>query len=155
MKVQYRFAIGIPAFFILIQFLGPQKTNPPIDPLRTVQAHLKMIPEVNAVFERACQNCHSHKTVWPWYSNVAPVSWFVIDNANFGRSHMNHSDWAQYDQEEAIRLLEETCKLVTQGEMPILPYLWMHDEAHLDERDIRVICEWTEDQKASLMEAKQ
>ncbi len=152
MKVQYRFAIGIPAFLILIQFLGPEKTNPPIDPLRTVQVHLKVTPEVSAVLERACQNCHSHKTVWPWYSNVAPVSWFVIDNVNFGRRLMNHSDWAQYDREEEDHLLEEMCELVTQGEMPLLPYLWMHDEAHLEEQDIRVICEWTEGERARLLD---
>jgi hypothetical protein len=65
---------------------------------------------------------------------------------------MNHSDWAQYDQEEEDHLLEEMCELVTQAEMPLLPYLWMHDEAHLEEQDTRLICEWTEGERARLFD---
>ena len=154
MKTRNRILIGVPAFLLLIQFLGPEKSNPPIDPLRTVEAHLKVTSQVSALFERACQNCHSHKTEWSWYSNVAPVSWFVIDNVNFGRSLMNFSDWAQYDGEEVIRLLEQNCELVKEGEMPIVPYQWMHDESHLDEEDIRVICEWAEGEKTRLMDVE-
>ena len=154
MKTRNRILIGVPAFLLLIQFLGPEKSNPPIDPLRTIEAHLKITSEVSAIFERACQNCHSHKTEWPWYSNVAPVSWFVIDNVNFGRSFMNLSDWAQYDGEEVIRLLEQTCELVKAGEMPTLPYQWMHDESHLSEQDIQAICEWAEGEKRRLMQAE-
>ncbi len=146
--------IGVPAFLLLIQFLGPEKSNPPIDPLRPVEAHLKVTSQVSALFERACQNCHSHKTEWPWYSKVAPVSWFVIDNVNLGRSHMNFSDWANYDREEVIRLLEETCELVKTGDMPTRPYQWMHDESHLGEEDIGVICEWAEGEKTRLLEVE-
>ncbi|MEE8160979.1 MAG: heme-binding domain-containing protein [Acidobacteriota bacterium] len=154
MKTRNRILIGVPAFLLLIQFLGPEKSNPPIDPLRTIEAHLKITSQVSAIFERACQNCHSHKTEWPWYSNVAPVSWFVIDNVNFGRSIMNLSDWAQYDGEEVIRLLEQNCELVKAGEMPIVPYQWMHDESHLGEQDIQAICEWAEGEQRRLMQAE-
>ena len=136
--------IGIPVLFVLSQFLGPKKTNPPLDPLRGIEAQLNVTPEVSRIFKRACQNCHSHKTQWPWYSNVAPVSWFVIDNVNFARREMNLSDWAQYSQEEATHLLEEMCELVETAEMPLLPYRWMHDEAHLSEQDVSTLCEWTE-----------
>ena len=140
------FLIGIPAFLVLIQLVGPRKTNPPVVSGEGIEAHLDVSPEVGQIFQRACQNCHSHQTQWPWYSNVAPVAWFVTDNVNFGRRKMNLSNWAQYDQEERVHLLEEMCELVEAREMPLLPYLWMHEESHLDEQDIRTLCRWTQDQ---------
>ena len=87
--------------------MGPRKTNPPVVPAEGIEAHLKVDPEVSPILERACRNCHSHQTRWPWYSNVAPVSWFVIDNVNFGRRKMNLSNWDQYDQEETVREARE------------------------------------------------
>ena len=63
---------------------------------------------------------------------------------------MNLSTWAQYDQEETVHLLEEMCELVEAGEMPLLPYLWMHEESHMDEKEIRNLCEWTQDQLKQL-----
>ncbi|MDA2924509.1 heme-binding domain-containing protein [Acidobacteria bacterium AH-259-O06] len=155
MKTLRWLAIAVPTLFIFIQFLGPEKTNPPINPPRTIAAHVQIPPEINAIFERACQNCHSHKTQWPWYSNLAPISWFVIDHVNFGRSHINLSDWAQYDQEKQISLFEEICEIVEKGEMPLEPYLWMHDKAHLTQQDIRAICEWTMAEQKRLMSEQQ
>ena len=76
------FGIGLPLAFLFIQLLGPVKTNPPFEPSRTLVAQLKVTPQVKGILERACQNCHSYETEWPWYSNVAPVSWFVIDHVD-------------------------------------------------------------------------
>ena len=138
------FVIGIPAFLVLIQLLGPRKTNPPVVPTEGIEAHLEVEPEISRILERACWNCHSHQTQWPWYSSVAPISWFVVDNVNFGRRTMNLSEWAQYDREETVDLLEEMCELVEAGEMPLRPYLWMHEEAHLSEQDDQMICRWAQ-----------
>jgi hypothetical protein len=136
--------IGMPALLVLIQLLGPRKTNPPVVPAEGIEAHLEVDPEISRILERACGNCHSHQTQWPWYSSVAPFSWFVIDNVNFGRRKMNLSQWAQYDPEETVHLLEEMCELVEAGEMPLRPYLWMHEEAHLSEQDVKMICHWAQ-----------
>ncbi len=143
--------MGIPAFLVLIQWGGPQKTNPAVVPSKGIEAHLKADPEVSRILDRACRNCHSHQTQWPWYSHVAPVSWFVIDHVNFGRRKMNLSNWDQYDQEEAVHLLEEICELVETGEMPLLPYQWMHEEARLSEQDVRMICRWAQGEARRLI----
>ena len=138
------FVIGIPSFLVLIQFVGPQKTNPPIILAESIEAHVHLTPRVGQILKRSCSNCHSHETQWPWYSNVAPISWFVIDNVQFGRRKMNLSNWAQYDQEKTAYLLDAICEMTETGEMPLLPYLWMHQEGHLGEEDIRLICHWAE-----------
>ncbi|MEE8349369.1 MAG: heme-binding domain-containing protein [Acidobacteriota bacterium] len=135
--------LGIPLLLILIQFVGPTRSNPPEVAGRAIESRLSLPPEVNRTLVRACVNCHSHRTVWPWYSRVAPASWFVIDHVNFGRRSLNFSDWARYDAEEQEELLEEMCELITQGEMPLAPYVWMHDEARLRPQEIEQVCRWS------------
>ncbi len=146
------FGIGLPLAFLFIQLLGPVKTNPPFETSRTLAAQLRVTTQVKGILERACQNCHSHETEWPWYSNVAPVSWFVIDHVDHARREMNFSNWAQYDRKKMITRLEEMCELVTEAEMPLPPYLWMHDEAHLTADDVRTLCEWSAAEQERLME---
>src|SRR5271165_2324423 len=70
---------------VLIQFVQPKRTNPPVVPSRSLEAHVPVPPQVSAILKRACGDCHSSETVWPWYSHVAPVSWLVADDVNVGR----------------------------------------------------------------------
>jgi hypothetical protein len=126
-----------------IQFVRPARTNPPTDPARTLFARTSVTAPAAEVLERACRDCHSNDTRWPWYSNVAPVSWFVIDHVNHGRSHFNYSDWAQYDRTDAQRLIRNSCDFARKGSMPLPSYLWMHGHARLDAQDIEALCNWT------------
>jgi hypothetical protein len=138
-----------PAAFLIvltaigIQFVRPAKTNPPTNPERALAARVHVPRDVAAVFDRACRDCHSNETTWPWYSNVAPVSWFVIDHVDHGRSHFNYSNWAKYEPDEAASLLEDTCELARKGKMPLPSYLWMHGNARLAPGDVEQICAWT------------
>jgi hypothetical protein len=153
--IQFSFPklLGVGLFgFLFIQFLGPGKTNPPVENSQTLTVQLEVTPKVKNIIERACQNCHSYETQWPWYSNVAPVSWFVIDHVNHARREMDLSNWAQYDRNKMIHKLEEMCELVEQGEMPLSPYLWMHDEAYLAVEDVNILCEWSTAERKRLAE---
>jgi hypothetical protein len=126
-----------------IQVIRPARTNPPTDPARTLHARTAVPPDVAAILDRACRDCHSNETRWPWYSHVAPVSWWVIDHVNHGRSHFNYSDWAKHDRADARRLLENTCELARNGEMPLPSYLRMHRTARLTPGDVEALCSWT------------
>ena len=137
-------AVATIAGALAIQLARPARTNPPTEPVRTMMAMAHVPPEANAVLERACRDCHSNDTRWPWYSNVAPISWFVIDHVNHGRRHFNYSDWAQYDSDQVPRLLKNTCEMTRKGEMPIASYTWLHPEARLMDRDIVALCDWTD-----------
>ena len=149
------FLISVPSLLVLVQLLGPERTNPPFDPSRTISSRLEVPADVSGILRRACHSCHSHQTVWPWYSNLTPVSWYVVDHVDRGRSELNLSDWARYDRAQMISLLEEMCELVTKGEMPLEPYLWMHKEAHLTRGDVTTLCEWTEQQLRLLLPSPQ
>ena len=85
-------------------------------------------PQTRELASRACFDCHSHETVWPWYSNIAPVSWLVQHDVDEGRSRLNFSEWGTRRQEEPGEIGEA----ISRGQMPPAKYLLMHPEARLN-----------------------
>jgi hypothetical protein len=137
--------IGSIAFLILIQAIQPSRTNPPVVPSRSLEAHMDVPPKVQAVLKRSCYDCHSSATVWPWYSNVAPVSWYVAHDVNVGRSHINLQDWeAQVNEQEGKEHLGLVCKLIREGKMPPADYSLMHKGADVSPEETNAICAWTQ-----------
>jgi hypothetical protein len=126
-----------------IQCVRPARTNPPTHPGDAISAHLPVPADVQQVLDRACRDCHSNETRWPWYSQVAPVSWWVIEHVNHGRSHFNYSTWGTYDRDRRATLLERSCTLAKGRDMPLGSYLLMHSSARLAPADIGVLCRWT------------
>lgn len=84
-------------------------------------------PETRALFVRACADCHSNQTRWPWYSHVAPVSWFVVHDVDEGRAHFNVSEWGRDRRNEG----DEAAAMLLSGEMPLQAYTLVHPEARL------------------------
>lgn len=134
-------AMGVLCAGLAIQFARPARTNPVTDQLRAFSAHYRITPAAAAVLERSCRDCHSNDTRWPWYSNVAPVSWWVIDHVDHGRSHLNFSDWSRYDAPERARLLKEACSLARDRAMPLPQYTWMHRGSKPSQGDVEILCE--------------
>ncbi|HLI28326.1 MAG TPA: heme-binding domain-containing protein [Chloroflexota bacterium] len=125
-----RWAIaGLVVLFIGIQFVpyGHDHRNPEV---RAEPAWDST--QTRELVVRACYACHSNQTVWPWYSNVAPVSWFIQRDVDRGRRDLNFSEWDR-PQREARNAVRQ----VQTGQMPPLYYTWMHPEARLSpaERD--------------------
>jgi heme-binding protein len=133
--------VGV-CLFAVAQVVRPAKTNPPVDPSMTLESRVAVDPQAAAILDRACADCHSNKTRWPWYSNVAPVSWFVIDHVNDGRGHLNYSEWGKYSAFEQQGLLRQTCLMVKKGAMPLSSYTPMHPGSKLTAEDTAVICTW-------------
>jgi heme-binding protein len=134
--------VAMVCLFIGLQFVRPARTNPPVDPSQTMQARVQMPPEVAAIVDRSCQDCHSNATRWPWYSNVAPFSWLLVDHVNEGRQHLNLSEWGRLDTRRAGKKLEEICDEVKDGAMPIDSYTWIHRSARLSAKDVGTLCNW-------------
>ena len=142
MKIIKRLALVLFLLLLVIQVVRPERTNPVIDSGRTIEATTRMSPEVSAIIERSCQNCHTYKTVWPWYSQVAPMSWLVASDVNEAREHLSLSDWANYDKKKALSKLDEICEEISEGKMPPMSYTMLHPEAKLTEEDKRIMCDW-------------
>jgi hypothetical protein len=127
--------------FIGIQFIQPERTNPPVDPALTFEAVAKPGPEVASLVRRACYDCHSHETVWPWYAYVAPVSWLVADDVRVARRKLNFSQWNLLGPEMSRTRLKDACEEVKEGGMPLRNYLLMHPQARLTAADVKTLCD--------------
>jgi hypothetical protein len=104
-------------------------------------------PAVLEIVARSCQNCHSEKTEWPWYSYVTPMSWMIAKDVKDARSHMNLTNWQNYSPEERFEMLSEIMPLVRNKIMPPSRYLALHPEAKLSARDIEVLVEWVNEER--------
>ncbi len=136
---------------VAAQFVGPSASNPPSEAAHSIFTRLETPPVVAAKLQRSCGNCHSNQTKWVWYNKVAPVSWWTIDHVNHGRSHLNFSEWGTLPPKDAAELLEDICKEIESGAMPLPSYLWMHGEARLSSDDRKNICLWTVEQRNKLL----
>ena len=142
--------IALLVIFVGIQFIRPARTNPVIDQPQTIEAHVQMSPEVSSILARSCNDCHSNKTVWPWYTNVAPVSWWLSNHVNEGRHELNMSEWGRLPRDRQERKLRQMCDEVTDGMMPLSSYLPMHPTARLSEQDKKTLCDWTDTERERL-----
>lgn len=149
-KILQRLLLILGLAFIVIQFFGPAKTNPPIDATKTIAATAPLPTEIAAVLERACYDCHSNQTRWPWYSHVAPVSWFVIGHVNDARKELNFSEWATYSARRMNRKFEEIKEEVEEGAMPLPSYLPLHPDAKLSPANVQALSAWAIAERAKL-----
>jgi heme-binding protein len=122
------------------QLVRPQRVNPPTDASRTIQAQVGTASGLVAVLDRACSDCHSNRTVWPWYTEIAPMSWLMVYGVREGRKAVNFSEWAAYPPELRRQLLVGSCRDASEGKMPGSPYALLHPEARLSAHDIETIC---------------
>jgi hypothetical protein len=122
-KILAVLVIAAVLFFVLIQLFpyGRRHTNPGIG-----QEPAWDKPETRLLAQRACFDCHSNETFWPWYSNIAPFSWLIQRDVDEGRSKLNFSTWGQGEQET-----EEVGETIQEGEMPPAYYILLHPDANL------------------------
>ena len=134
------------AFFLTLfagaQFVRPARDNPPAVAGQSIEESSPPPADVSKVLNRSCMDCHSNRTVWPWYSNVSPVSWFLKGHVDRGRDHLNFSEWARYDRRETMYLLKDICKTASAGTMPLGSYALVHRDAALTPDDVRTLCTW-------------
>lgn len=128
---------GLAIVLSVAQFIPVNRSNPPVG------SEVPASVEVRQVLRRACYNCHSNETVWPWYSHVAPVSWLVAHDVHEGREKLNFSTWNRLKAKDRIKALNETWEEVEEGEMPPWIYVMAHADARLSEGDRELLRVWS------------
>jgi len=132
-------AVVFVVVFAAAQLVRPVRANPAIDVDRTIQAHAGLPSGLGAIVDRSCRDCHSNATVWPRYTQVAPLSWLMSYAVTKGREAVNFSEWASYPTEQQRRLLSASCQDVRAGMMPGL-YAVLRPETRLSIEDVETIC---------------
>ena len=143
--------IGLIVLLIVLQFFRPELNNEPPDPDLDLIS-LAAPPEALArVLRKACYDCHSDQTNYPWYQKLSPVSWYLNRHITKGKADLNFSEYGRLDKADRIGLLVKTCEVVEAGTMPLQSYRLMHKEARLkpDVRD--ALCDWTEEEALKVM----
>ena len=131
-----RIVLAVVIVLVGIQFIPVNRSNPP------VEEEILASTEVKAILKRACYDCHSHETIWPWYSQVAPASWLLAWDVAEGREELNFSTWNRYTQKKRDKIIKEIWEEVEEGEMPPWFYLPLHPDARLSENDHSVLRAW-------------
>ncbi len=122
-----------------IQIVRPNLANPPVNPQHAIQ---NVPPDVQSILQRSCYDCHSSQTRWPWYAQIAPVSWLLKDDVEEGRKELSFSEFATYSPKKAARKMKETDQQVKEGEMPLWQYRLLHPEAKLSDADRQTLSSW-------------
>lgn len=133
---------GLLVVFALIQFIRPDRSVPAVDGGQDLRAVLNPPAEVSTILDAACYDCHSYRTRYPWYSEVAPVSWWLSRHINEAREHLNFSTFGALPPSERSEILAECSEVVLDGEMPLSSYTWAHPEARLSSEQRRLLAGW-------------
>ena len=138
--------VSLTIVFAAIQLARPSFENPPVVESERFEASMAVPEDVAAILKRSCSDCHSNETVYPWYAQISPVSWWLKHHVDEGRMELNFSKWGTYARDRKVRKLEEICEQVESEAMPLPSYTWVHGDAVLKKEEGRRLCEWTRDE---------
>ncbi|MBV6443485.1 MAG: cytochrome C [Haliscomenobacteraceae bacterium CHB4] len=133
---------SIVLFFVLIQFIRIDKINPPVDPKLDFATAARPPAEVLSVIKSACYDCHSDETRYPWYSNIAPVSWWIKNHKNEAMEHFNFSTLGILNPDDLKWALGTAADEIREKRMPLKSYTWMHPEARLSDEQRALLAMW-------------
>ena len=114
-----------------------------------ISGELPAPPKIEAILKRACYDCHSNETRWPWYSDLAPLAWWIEQDVELGRKELNFSEWGSYYPATKIRKLQWIDRTLHQENMPPRSYRILHPQAALNQADVVLLQQWIESELAS------
>lgn len=126
--------------FVIIQFIRSDKNEGGYESLSDFKTETNVSEKVYSILETNCFDCHSNQTVYPWYAEISPLSYWFKDHIDEGKDELNFSEWKNYSTKKKDHKLEELIEEVDEGEMPLDSYTWIHGK--LPEDDQKVLLEW-------------
>jgi len=136
--------VGLVGIFMIIQFFRIDKTNPEVVLENDFIEIYNPPAEIATILKTSCYDCHSNESKYPWYTNVAPVSWMIKHHIDEGREYFNFSEWNSLDAKKQAHIIEECSEEVEEGEMPLPNYLIMHAEAKLSAEQKELLASYFE-----------
>ena len=130
------------AILIIIQFIRPARNISSAEQVNHISKKYTVPANVNTVLEKACNDCHSNNTIYPWYTNIQPVGFWMDDHVKDGKDELNLSEFLTYSPKKARHKMEEVVDMVKEGEMPLDSYTWIHTEAKLTQEEKAALTDW-------------
>ena len=141
---------------LLIQLYRPAKNSGPINSPADIAAAYPAPDQVITVLHKACYDCHSNHTKYPWYSNIQPVASWLADHVGEGKEELNFSEFATFTTKRKLKKLKEIVHEVEEGDMPLNSYTWLHSDARLTPGEKQLLIDWAKSlaQKISMEPAQ-
>ncbi len=138
--------IGLALFVILvlIQFIHPAKNQLPVNRDQQLISRFAMPDSVQTILKKACMDCHSNTTYYPWYASIQPVAWWLDEHIRDGKRHLNFDEYTHRSLRYQYHKMEETIEMVNEEEMPLPSYTWTHGEARLTRAERVAITRWAQ-----------
>ena len=137
-----RSAIALGITLVVIQVFRIDKNNPSSDPANDFITINNPPPALAALLKTSCYDCHSNQSAYPWYTNLAPVSWWIKHHINEGRDELNFSEWDSYTSRRKDHKLKECAEMVSENEMPMSSYTLLHSDAKLSTGQKEELVRW-------------
>jgi hypothetical protein len=134
--------LGIAVLLVVIQFFRPEKNSSSTPSTNNIAKKYNTSNEVKVILDKACNDCHSNNTKYPWYSNFQPVAWWLDHHVDEGKGEINFDEFLTYPPKKARHKMEEVNEMVKEGEMPLNSYTWVHKEAVLTQAEKLILAEW-------------
>lgn len=143
--------IALVVIFVVIQFFRPEK-NISGESTNDISTKYAMSDSVKAILAVACNDCHSNRTEYPWYSNIQPIAWWMNGHIQHGKQHLNFSDFTSSKISRQNHKFEETIEVLEEGEMPLASYTWLglHSKANLTDAEKNTLMRWARTQMDTL-----
>lgn len=133
---------GLALVLVLIQFIRPAKNLSTAPAPGDLTALYPTSPDVKAVLAKACYDCHSNHTRYPWYASIQPVGWWLANHVKDGKRHLNFSEFASYNARRADHKLHESIEQIEHDDMPLPSYTWIHRDAVLTPAEKTLLIDW-------------
>ncbi|MET6990136.1 heme-binding domain-containing protein [Sediminicola arcticus] len=135
MKIFKKTLLVLLLALVLIQFYRPEKNVAEYRDVASFEAETKPSLEIKSILENNCYDCHTNKTKYPWYAEIAPISYVIADHVEEGSEHFNVSKWESYNRKKKDHKLDELMEEVEEGEMPIKEYSLIHGDMTKEEKE--------------------
>jgi hypothetical protein len=129
---------------VAIQFFHPTKNIHEGDQPNAISKKFQVSTDVKIILDKACMDCHSNNTRYPWYNNIQPVAWWLNDHIIDGKKELNFDEYINKRPRFQYRRMEQTIDLVKKGEMPLDSYTWIHKDAILSEEEKTKLFDWAQ-----------
>jgi hypothetical protein len=129
---------------VLIQFIRPEKNQSTVNPDQQLTSRYPIPDSVNTILQKACMDCHSNNSHYPWYASVQPIAWWLDEHIRDGKKHLNFDEYTHRSLRYQFHKMEETIEMVKTEEMPLPSYTWTHTEARLTKAERIAITQWAQ-----------
>ncbi len=135
---------------VIIQFFHPKKNETVVVPANSIAAVYPVPADVKKILAVSCNDCHSGNTIYPWYSKIQPVDWWMDNHVKEGKRELNFDEFATFSLRRQYKKMEEIIKQIKEDEMPLNSYTWIHKDAILSPDQKQLIISWAEGIRTSM-----